>query len=74
MNYSQETKARRARLRGHISAERTARGLQTLSTLAAVVALLWKGLPTALALLGLAGLFYLARPGPSEDLDRVTRR
>lgn len=64
----------KARLRGHLAAEGAARACQWGATLAAVVALFWKGPAAALSLALLAGLAYLARPGPSEELDRKTGR
>lgn len=74
MKYQEERGKARAQLRGHLAAEGAARFIQWAATLAAVLALIWEGLPAALALAGLAGLAYLARPGPSEELDRKTGR
>jgi len=64
----------RARLRGHMAAEGAARFLCLAFAPAAAVALFWKGLPHALAFALVAGVAYLARPGPSEELDRKTGR
>lgn len=64
----------RPNIRGHLAAEMAARACQAGAAIAAAVALFWKGLPVALALAALAGLFYMARPGPSEDIDKATGR
>jgi len=74
MSWQEERRKTRARLRGNTAAEGAATLLQRLAIGAAGLALIWEGLPAALALAGLAGLFYLARPGPCEDLDRKTGR
>ena len=69
-----ERERTRARLRGHMAAEGAGRFLFLALALAAAVALFWKGLPHALTFALAAGVAYLARPGPSEELDRKTGR
>lgn len=58
----------------HIAQERAARALVTLCLVAAFVAAAFHGKGAALALALAAGLFSMARPGPSESLDKATRR
>lgn len=64
----------RARLRGHMAAEGAARFLSALCLVAALVALIWKGLAAALAFAFAAGVWHMARPGPCPELDKKTGR
>jgi hypothetical protein len=64
----------KARLQGHVAAERAARVIYRGLTCLAAVALLWRGVEVAGAICLAAGAFYLARPGPSDDLDQKTGR
>lgn len=61
-------------LRGHMAALRAAALGQWAATMAAAFAFIKEGLAAALALGLLAFVFYLARPGPCQDLDRETGR
>lgn len=63
-----------SKLAAHIGQERAARIMAAAFALAALVglALGYAGPALALALMG--GAFNMARPGPSDDLDRMTGR
>lgn len=64
----------KAKLFGHMAQAGAARVIVAALILAALVAAVWKGPATGVAIGLAAGLFYLARPGPDDDLDRFTGR
>lgn len=61
-------------LMAHVAQAAAARFLTAAFLVAALVAGLIWGKGPALALALVAGAFYLARPGPSEALDKETGR
>lgn len=68
------TRSERAALRAHMAQERLARAAQAVCLLGGFVGAVWHGF--ASIALGVAGaaFFHMARPGPSEELDRITGR
>lgn len=68
------TQTERGRLHAHMAAERLARAAQALCLIAGAIGAVWHGF--ASILLGVAGaaVFHMARPGPSDELDKITGR
>jgi hypothetical protein len=62
------------KLRTNIAQYRAAKLFQTLSILAGLAGTIWYGFASLLAGIGVCWLFHLAKPGPSDELDKLTGR
>ena len=68
------TRAEARDLGAHMAQEALARGAQALCIAGGIAGAFWHGFP-AILLGGVGAAFFgLARPGPSERLDRLTGR
>ena len=61
-------------LRSNIRQYRAASLFQVLAIVGGLIAAIWKGLPAVVLGVAVCWLFHLAKPGPTEDLDRLTGR